>query len=66
MRWYIAEERDSGQLLRDAYQCVRDRASGTMSNGHSNGLSTDAQAIIACMTDGFGKLEKQMKTLKRA
>ena len=81
LSWYICEERDSGKKLRDAYAKVRAkagvgaRANGNgkamtngngMANGHA-GPSDDAKAIMACMTEGFAKLEKTLqKTLARA
>ncbi len=71
LTWYIAEERDSGRRLKEAYACVRERANGgghssssmTMSN---NGPSADAQAIMACMSEGFARLEKSMDKLAKA
>ena len=60
MRWYIAEERDSGQILRDAYRQVRASAKPA-GNGSLAGLpSGDAEAIMACMTAGFDRLEKAL------
>ena len=56
MTWYIAEERDSGKQLRDAYASARAKANPASANGHANG-SVDTQAIIDCMTAGFARLE---------
>jgi hypothetical protein len=68
--WYIAEEEDSGRRLREAYACVREKASGkrartngAAANGHA---SADAEAIMACMTQGFGRLEKSIEKLAKA
>ena len=66
------EERDSGKKLREAYAKVRARANGNgmakangsaMANGNGamHGPSSDAQAIMACMTDGFARLEKTLE-----
>jgi hypothetical protein len=71
LTWYIAEEYDSGRRLRDAYDCVRAKA-GTPSRSHkTNGhaaatASADAEAIMACMTAGFARLEKSLEKLARA
>ena len=66
--WYIAEEEDSGRRLRDAYACVRDKANGKRKmNGAAVGhASADAEAIMACMTQGFSKLEKSLEKLAKA
>jgi hypothetical protein len=71
MKWYISEEIDSGRRLREAYACVRERAGGrrkAKANGHmeTSGPSDDAQAIMACMSDGFAKLEKSFEKLAKA
>lgn len=70
LSWYICEERDSARRLRAAYDCVRSKAMGmeatSMKNGngsvtkHDNGPSADAQAIMACLADGFARLEKKL------
>ncbi|MFI4975473.1 MAG: ferritin family protein [Caulobacterales bacterium] len=70
MNWYIAEEKDSGKRLREAYACVREMAGGRKksngaSRGMSDGPSADAEAIMACMTAGFAKLEKSLEKLAR-
>lgn len=60
--WYIAEEEDSGRRLREAYACVRDKAkSRAMGNGDGAHASADAEAIMACMTEGFLRLEKSLE-----
>jgi hypothetical protein len=66
--WYIAEEEDSGRRLRDAYACVRDKASGRarMSNGNGAHASADAEAIMACMTEGFLRLERSLEKMAKA
>ena len=66
--WYIAEEADSGKRLREAYACVRERAGGKKArmNGHAAEASADAEAIMACMTQGFSRLEKSIEKLAKA
>ncbi len=72
LNWYIAEERDSGRRLRDAYAAVREKANGGRRRGKMNGHaeaagpSSDAQAIMACMTEGFSRLEKSFEKLAKA
>ena len=69
MNWYIAEEKDSGRRLRETYDCVRDmgrKSSGKMSQASSDGPSADAEAMMACMTAGFARLEKAMEKLAKA
>jgi len=76
LSWYICEERDSGAKLREAYAKVRARAGVTAKtsgkamangNGAAQGPSDDARAIMACMTEGFAKLEKTLqKAMARA
>jgi hypothetical protein len=56
MRWYIAEERDSGRILREAYGKVR--ACAKVASNGASGATGDAQAIMACMTAGFDRVEK--------
>jgi ferritin len=77
LQWYINEEVDSGRRLRDVYAKVRAKAGMTPTkkkangaNGHAAeveaGPSADAQAIMACMTAGFAKLEKSLDKLAKA
>jgi len=68
MNWYIAEEKDSGRRLREVYACVREAATGRKKSSVqvSEGPSADAEAIMACMTSGFGRLEKAMEKLVKA
>ena len=75
LQWYIAEEVDSGRRLRDVYAKVRAKAGMTpakKANGHDRapavetGPSADAQAIMACMTAGFAKLEKSLEKLAKS
>lgn len=69
LSWYICEERDSGKKLRAAYEKVRAKANGARANGHGmangngamHGPSADAQAIMACMSEGFARLEKTLE-----
>jgi hypothetical protein len=68
MNWYIAEEKDSGRRLREAYDCVREmggKASKTRATT-LDGPSADAEAMMACMTAGFARLEKAMEKLIKA
>ena len=67
--WYIAEEEDSGRRLREAYACVREKAGRrrAMANGGDGAhASADAEAIMACMTEGFLRLEKSIEKLAKA
>ena len=69
--WYIGEEVDSARRLDEAYGRVRARANGSAhkANGHGGtmeGPSADAQAIMACMTAGFARLEKSFEKLAKA
>jgi len=69
LQWYIAEEEDSGRRLREAYACVRERANGR--RGKANGAAeaqpgAEAEAIMACMTQGFTRLEKSIEKLAKA
>jgi hypothetical protein len=69
--WYICEERDSAKRLRAVYACVRARSgdmeeakprsgrNGSMTQ-RAEGPSADAQAIMACLADGFARLEKKL------
>ena len=74
MQWYIAEEKDSARRLRDAYDCVRENTrDGTKARANGHGAShaavspgADAEAIMACMTAGFGRLEKSLEKLAKA
>jgi hypothetical protein len=70
LNWYICEERDSAKKLRAAYDCVRAEAEGAGNKPARNGNgamaqkpgtpSADAQAIMACLADGFARLEKKL------
>ncbi|MGH6970796.1 MAG: hypothetical protein ACREEQ_04225, partial [Caulobacteraceae bacterium] len=74
LQWYVAEEDDSGRRLREAYAKVRAKAGMTSAspkpNGHAapapEGASADAEAIMACMTAGFARLEKSIAKLAKA
>ncbi|HEY1752887.1 MAG TPA: hypothetical protein VGG29_16640 [Caulobacteraceae bacterium] len=74
LQWYVNEEDDSGRRLRDAYDKVRAKAgmsAAPKANGHAApsveaGPSADAQAIMACMTAGFAKLEKTLEKLAKS
>jgi len=68
MTWYIAEEIDSGRRLREAYDCVREKAGMKPKKAAAamGGPSADAEAIMACMTAGFARLEKSLEKLAKA
>lgn len=68
MTWYIAEEIDSGRRLREAYDCVCEKAGMKTKKAAApaSGPSTDAEAIMACMTAGFARLEKSLEKLAKA
>lgn len=68
MTWYIAEEIDSGRRLREAYDCVRERAGVKKARAASvpAAPSADAEAMMACMTAGFARLEKSLEKLVKA
>ena len=61
LTWYIGEERDSGDILREAYAKVRAKG-----NGASGGVSADTQAIIACMSQGFDRLQACLAEIRTA
>lgn len=61
LRWYIHEERDSGEVLRPVYERLT-AASGGVSNGHA-AVSADTQALMACMTQNFASLQQSIKEL---
>jgi hypothetical protein len=69
LQWYIAEEEDSGRRLREAYACVREKANGRRGKANGAGAAqpgADAEAIMACMTQGFSRLEKSIEKLAKA
>ena len=79
LQWYINEEIDSGRRLNAVYAKVRAKAgmtsTGRKANGQfapasaapaEDGPSADAQAIMACMTAGFAKLEKSLEKYSKA
>jgi hypothetical protein len=81
LTWYVGEERDSAKRLRAAYASVRAKtngghAKGSKTNGRAAMMmdqpdpspdpSADAEAIMACMTAGFTRLEKSLEKLARA
>ena len=75
--WYICEERDSAKRLRQAYSRVRAKAGeaallqvssngadGTNGAGEkSTHISADVQAIMACVVDGFARLERKLESI---
>jgi hypothetical protein len=71
LSWYIAEERDSGRRLDEAYACVRakmgdETGMAATRSATAAAPSADAQAIMACMSEGFARLEKSMEKLAKA
>ena len=70
MNWYIAEEKDSALRLREAYDRVRGaarkRKHGADSHAAADGPGAEAEAIMACMTAGFARLEKSLDKLVKA
>jgi hypothetical protein len=66
LTWYIAEEMDSGRRLREAYACVREKAGQGAPAAGASGPSADAEAIMACMTAGFARLETSLEKLAKA
>lgn len=69
LQWYIAEEEDSLRRLGEAYARVRQRAAGRTPRARAvadAGPSPDAEAMMACMTQGFSRLEKSLEKLAKA
>jgi rubrerythrin len=65
LQWYIAEEKDSLRRLNAAYASVREP--GRKARGAADaGPSQDAEAMMACMTQGFSRLEKSLEKLAKA
>jgi rubrerythrin len=65
LRWYVREERDSGEMLREAYACVEGQ-SGNSASGADGGaemVSADARALMACMSEGFAALQQSIAEL---
>ena len=58
LRWYVAEERDSVTMLRACVREVEGRSGSVI-----DGASADAQAVMACMTQGFQNLQTCMVQL---
>lgn len=71
MRWWIDEEYDSLDRLRAAHAAVRAKAQRAPAMDCADGCATaepssDAQAMMACMSEGFARLEKSLEKLARA
>jgi rubrerythrin len=67
MNWYIAEEKDSERRLQEAYDAVQKSKRGKHSAAAGADIpSADAEAIMACMTAGFARLEKAIEKLAKA
>jgi len=68
LTWYIAEERDTIERLQDAFAAIRAQAKKPKSAQAQPAAeaSSDAQAIMACMTEGFARLEKSLEKLAKA
>lgn len=65
MTWYIAEEKDSAKRLREAYDEVREGGRRKTAMG-PDAPNADAEAMMACMTAGFARLEKTLEKLVKA
>jgi len=71
LSWYIGEEVDSARRLKAAYDRVRAGVNGAAARANGRQASTgspsaDAEAIMACMTAGFARLEKSIEKLAKA
>ena len=71
MSWYIAEEIDSGRRLAEVYRGVREGRRGGKKGAGTSGAefgapSADAEAMMACMTAGFARIEKSLEKLAKA
>ena len=73
LRWYVQEERDSNALLQQVYARIEAMAGGSATDaagptpsGGNGSVSTDAQAIMECMTQGFAGLQQSLKDLIEA
>lgn len=63
LRWYVHEERDSGEVLRAAYASIEAEGDGASANGRAATVSADAEAIMSCMSQGFASLQQSLKEL---
>ena len=61
LRWYVTEERDSLQLLRACAKHVQEQAAAGQANGAVGTPSADAQAIMACLGQGFASLQQTIQ-----
>ena len=68
LRWYVHEDRDSGELLNEVYARIEAKAGsdGTGETGQAATVSSDARAIMECMTQGFASLQQSLKDLAKA
>jgi rubrerythrin len=75
LRWYVHEERDSGELLRAVYNRIEARADGEQRSGSSGGPrasasasapSIDTQAILDALSEGFSTLQQVLTGLTDA
>ena len=68
LRWYVHEDRDSGELLNEVYARIEAKAGsdGTGETGQAATVSSDARAIMECMTQGFASLQQSLKDLAEA
>lgn len=64
--WYIAEERDSGARLRAQCERLSGKCESMEACAEAPHPSADAEAMMACMTEGFARLEKSLEKLARA
>lgn len=66
LQWYITEEEDSGRRLREAFARVRNGGRRERASEAGQPSSADAEAMMACMTQGFNRLEKSIEKLAKA
>lgn len=64
--WYIAEERDTQARLRAHCERLTAACESMGECVAAAGPSADAEAIMACMTEGFARLEKTLEKVARA
>jgi hypothetical protein len=64
--WYIAEERDTAARFRAECERITGACEGMEACVEAPHPSADAEAIMACMTEGFSRLEKSLEKLARA
>ena len=63
--WYIAEERDTAARFRAQCERLTGACESMGECAVPAGPSADAEAIMACMTEGFARLEKTLEKVVR-